>query len=72
MEVSIIITFYDGIKILETNLENLILTLEKTIIKYEILVINDNPQKEITNILKKYMKKLPLRVLSVKNNLTQS
>ena len=68
MEVSIIITFYDGIKILETNLENLIITLKKTIIKYEILVINDNPQKEITNILKKYMKKLPLRVLNMKEN----
>ena len=33
MEVSIIITFYDGIKILETNLENLILTLERDLEK---------------------------------------
>lgn len=70
MNITIIITFYNGNNILKTCLEKLIETLPNQGIDltYEILIINDNPSICLDEIEKLYLNKLHLRIINMDEN----
>lgn len=70
MNISIIITFYNGINILKTCLAKLAETLPKQDVSllYEILIINDNPNICLDEIELQYSKGLNLRIINMAEN----
>ena len=70
MNISIIITFYNGINILKTCLEKIIETLPQqgSRIVYEILIVNDNPSISLNDIVKYYTGLLNIRIINMDEN----
>lgn len=70
MNITIIITFYNGINILKTCLEKLIETLPEQgiTLTYEIIIVNDNPSICLDEIEKLYLNKLKLRIINMDEN----
>lgn len=54
MDVSIIITYYSGLNIMQNCLSQLVKSLNNTIYKYEIIIVNDNPEINLENHLKHF------------------
>lgn len=68
MNISIIITFYANKNILHTCLSALNETLEYTPSQTEIIIVNDNPQANLTSTVNTYKNFLDLRVISMEKN----
>ncbi len=68
MEISIIITFYDNINILKTCLDNLLETIVSEQHKIEIIIVNDNPRKNLLAIQEVYGKRISLFIINMEKN----
>ncbi len=68
MNISIIITFYNNKNILHTCLNALSETLEYTQAKIEIIIVNDNPQVDLSNIKNVYHSFFDLKLVTMDKN----
>lgn len=68
MDISIIITFYNNINILKTCLNNLLETLTSTQNVIEIIIVNDNPAIDLSEIPKLYGKPFRLSIINMEKN----
>ena len=70
INISIIITFYQGISILQTCLKNLINTLPKQEFygDLEVIIVNDNPSISLQNIQDEFKPYLDLRIINMPYN----
>ncbi len=68
MNISIIITFYNNKNILHTCLSTLNETLKYTNEKIEVIIVNDNPQVDLSSTLDMYKGVLDLNLVSMQKN----
>ena len=54
MDISIIITYYSGLNIIQNCLYSLYDSLKTTKYSYEIIVVNDNPNIKLENYLQDF------------------
>lgn len=63
--ISIIITYFTGLNILQTNLS---LLLQKELNNTEIIIVNDNPNSRLTKDMLLLNREVPIRILSMPQN----
>ena len=68
MNISIIITFYNNTKILHTCLSALSETLKYTEAQTEVIIVNDNPQLDLSSTIHTYKNFLDLNLISMSKN----
>ena len=54
LQLSIVITFYQGRKYIEQTLESVFASLDRSSLIAEIIVVNDSPEEELSFLFKKY------------------
>ncbi len=68
MNISIIITFYNNKNILHTCLSSLSETLEYAKVRTEVIIVNDNPQADLSSTLNLYKSFMDLKLISMRKN----
>lgn len=68
MNISIIITFYNNKNILHTCLSALNETLKYTQVNIEVIIVNDNPQANLSETVEKYKTYFELKLVSMNRN----
>lgn len=69
MNISIVVTFYQGLNILDLCILKIIETVNKMKYRYEILIVNDNPAISLNSLKEKYENECDITLLNLSLNM---